>query len=245
MSSSRSIAAARNRQTGNTAQKFQPQQQMRPVTSISSQSAFSQNQNVNQNYVGNNTRVNAKQSNNTQEKNTNGLPFSKLTVSDAIGLVTLRLGRVEQFIIDLQEQEGEGELGTKSSIPANTKLVDNSVLNNIINRLDSLEKKESSQIKDDKLIKIEREINNIKIVLESLTNKIELHEKNVNEKFITYENAIVEIENLLTIPIENNDSQVEENNNNYQLETIEEVEENNDLQIKEEIEENNYSENEN
>ena len=31
-----------------------------------------------------------------------GLPFTKLTISDAIGLVTLRLGRVEQFIIDFE-----------------------------------------------------------------------------------------------------------------------------------------------
>ena len=33
------------------------------------------------------------------------LPFSKLSISDAIGLVTLRLGRVEQFIIDLESGE--------------------------------------------------------------------------------------------------------------------------------------------
>jgi hypothetical protein len=236
MSSSRSIAAARNRRSGDPAPKFPTQQQMRPVTSISSQSAFSQN--VNQPYVGNNIRVNGKQqvqqNNNIQQKGGNGLPFSKLTVSDAIGLVTLRLGRVEQFMIELQEQEGG--LGSGSDIPANTKLVDNSVLSNIINRLDSLEKKESSQLKDDKIVKIEREIDNIKLVLEALTNKFDLHEKNTNEKFIDYENAIVEIEKAL-LPIENNDSQLEdiEKNNNIQLETIEE---NNDESVVEGIENN-------
>jgi hypothetical protein len=240
MSSSRSIAAARNRRSGDPAPKFPTQQQMRPVTSISSQSAFSQN--VNQPYVGNNIRVNGKQqvqqnNNNIQQKGGNGLPFSKLTVSDAIGLVTLRLGRVEQFMIELQEQEGG--LGSGSDIPANTKLVDNSVLSNIINRLDSLEKKESSQLKDDKIVKIEREVDNIKLILEALTNKFDLHEKNTNEKFIDYENAIVEIEKAL-LPIENNDSQLEdiEENNNIQLETIEE---NKDESLVEEIENNGDS----
>jgi hypothetical protein len=240
MSSSRSIAAARNRRSGDPAPKFPSQQQMRPVTSISSQSAFSQN--ANQQYVGNNIRINGKQSNNLQQKNSNGLPFSKLTVSDAIGLVTLRLGRVEQFIIDSQEQEGG--LGTTSDIPANTKLVDNSVLNNIINRLDSLEKKESSQLKDDKIVKIEKEIDNIKIILEALKNKFDLHEKNTNEQFIDYENAIVEIEKAL-LPIENTECEIVENiekNNNSQLESIEKNENleetNNESQV-EQIENNN------
>ena len=34
------------------------------------------------------------------QETSNGLPFTKLTVSDAIGLITLRLGRVEQYLID-------------------------------------------------------------------------------------------------------------------------------------------------
>jgi len=193
MSSSRSIAAARNRRSGDPTPKILSQQPMRPVTSISSQSAFS-----NQPYAGNNIRVSGKQqmqqTNFTQQKNSNGLPFSKLTVSDAIGLVTLRLGRVEQFMIDFQEQEGEHgqKMGT---LPENTKLVDNSVLNNIINRLDSLEKKESSQLKNDVIVKLEKELDHIKLVLETLSNSLQLYEKNTNEKFIDYENAIVEIEN--------------------------------------------------
>lgn len=33
----------------------------------------------------------------------NSLPFNKLTIPDAIGLITLRLGRVEQFMIDIEE----------------------------------------------------------------------------------------------------------------------------------------------
>ena len=193
MSSSRSIAAARNRRSGDPTPKIVSQQPSRPVTSISSQSAF-----ISQPYPGNNIRVSGKkqnqQANFTQQKTPNGLPFSKLSVSDAIGLVTLRLGRVEQFMIYLQEQEGENgqKMGT---LPENTKLMDNSVLNNIISRLDSLEKKESSQEKNDVIVKLQNESDNIKNILETLSNKLMLHEKNTNENFIDYENALFEIEN--------------------------------------------------
>lgn len=233
MSSSRSITAARNRRAGDPSPKIASQQPMRPVTSISSQAAFS-----NQPYAGNNIRVGGKQqiqtTNIKEQKNANGLPFSKLTVSDAIGLVTLRLGRVEQFMIELQEQEGEN--GSKiGNLPENSKLVDNSVLNNIINRLDSLEKKESLQLKDDKIVKIEKELDNLKLVLEALSKKIDLHEKNTNEKFIDYENAIVEIEKSL-LPIENNNFQQDEIEENNQLlqQSSQIVEESNQV-----VEENN------
>ena len=126
MSSSRSIAAARNRRSGETSvkpmQAQQQRQQQRPVTSIPSQSAFA-NSNMNPNmqqYNNRNINTSNNASNNisnnmtnnrnigipNEPKSSNGLPFSKLSVSDAIGLVTLRLGRVEQFIIDTQEDGG-------------------------------------------------------------------------------------------------------------------------------------------
>jgi hypothetical protein len=108
------------------------------------------------------------------------------------------------------------------TLPDNTKLVDSSVLNNIINRLDSLEKKESLQLKDDKFVKIEKELDNLKLVLEALSKKIDLHEKNTNEKFIDYENAIVEIEKSL-LPIENNNFQQYEIENNQLLEQSNQV----------------------
>ena len=145
MSSARSITAARNRRAGDPSPKLQIQPPVRPVTSISSQSAFAQNgqqqQQQQQQNKGNNIRVSGKQSTVAQPKPSNGLPFSKLTISDAIGLVTLRLGRIEQFVMEVQEN---GLDSSSSNIPENSKLVDNSVLTSIINRLDSLEKKEAT-----------------------------------------------------------------------------------------------------
>lgn len=181
MSSSRSIAAARNRRSNETSIK--PTQQPRPVTSISSQSAF-----TNQNMRTQNQPA-------LQKPPSNGLPFSKLSVSDAIGLVTLRLGRVEQFIIDSQETQGGG-----GNIPENTRIIDNSVLTSMINRIDSLEKKEQNAPSHHLQIgNLEKELANIKSIVSNLTNELNAFITNANDKFRDYENALIEIENA-TMP---------------------------------------------
>ena len=86
MSSSRSITAARNRRAGEAPIKMQTAN--RPMTSIASGPAMTQQQSQYQSQ--------------TQQTKPNGLPFQKLTISDAVGLITLRLGKVEQFLIDNQ-----------------------------------------------------------------------------------------------------------------------------------------------
>ena len=141
MSSSRSFAAARSRRAGETQP---PVSGGRPGTSIASHAAFVPQQQMPQ-PPSNNVRV-AKapiQPQMQQQQNTNASPFSKLTISDAIGLITLRLGRVEQFVIDYEN----GEISTNGAvggIPENSRIIDNSVLTSMINRLDSLEKREPS-----------------------------------------------------------------------------------------------------
>jgi hypothetical protein len=72
--------------------------------------------------------------------NSNGLPFSKLSISDAIGLITLRLGRVEQWMIDTDHEQQERGNSGGMNIPDNHKVIDASVLTTIVNRLDALEK---------------------------------------------------------------------------------------------------------
>ena len=99
MSSSRSIAAARSRRAG---ESQPPVSGGRPVTSIASHSAFVQQQMPPP--PSNNVRI-AKapmQQQQQQMPQQGASPFTKLSISDAIGLVTLRLGRVEQFIIDFE-----------------------------------------------------------------------------------------------------------------------------------------------
>jgi hypothetical protein len=66
----------------------------------------------------------------------------KLSISDAIGLITLRLGRVEQIVQTIQTSPND-----PTSIPednGNNVLVDKQVFDNIVKRLDTLEKQKVS-----------------------------------------------------------------------------------------------------
>jgi hypothetical protein len=177
MSSSRSIAAARNRRAGDTAPTN------RPGTSIAAQPAFSQQQ-----------QQQSKRSV-TAQNSTPNVPVNttsaKLSVSDAIGLITLRLGRVEQFII---EAEHNGGLNSGTGIPDNAHLVDKSVINSIVNRLDSLEKKEKESSNNQQTNKLESELRNIKDLLMSQMIKYEKFTIETDKKFAEVNDAFVELE---------------------------------------------------
>lgn len=192
-SSSRSIAAARSRRAG---ESQPPVSGGRPVTSIASHSAFVQQQMP---PPPNNVRVaKAPIQQQQQQQQQGGLPFTKLTISDAIGLVTLRLGRVEQFIIDFENGELKTH-NTNSSVPENSRVVDNSVLTTIVNRLDALEKKEGSSGSfassfASSFAGLEKELKDTKDLLSHLLFKFELFTKETGEKFSDYDCAISEIE---------------------------------------------------
>jgi hypothetical protein len=70
-------------------------------------------------------------------------------------------------------------------IPANTQLVDNSVLTSMINRLDALEKREVAC--NDKIAQLEK-------VVSDLTRE-------TGEKFADFETALIEIEKQLPEPV--------------------------------------------
>ena len=156
MSSSRSIAAARNRRAGDSSSSSS-QQQSRPNTSIGSSAVFSQQQQSGGMKNGRQQAPPPPQLQRSQGQRASQMQPAqqqaaiparpKISVSDAIGLTTLRLGKVEQFIMDFMESGGMETVGAGvGGIPENTKLVDNSVLTSIINRLDALEKKEMSMM---------------------------------------------------------------------------------------------------
>ena len=134
-----------------------------------------------------------------QQMSQNGLPFSKLSISDAIGLITLRLGRVEQFVIDFESGDVSNS-NSKGGIPENSRVIDNSVLTTIINRLDSLEKREgttSSVANLEQFSKMEKELKETKDLLSHLLYKLELFTKETNDKFGDFEGAITDIEKNL------------------------------------------------
>ena len=176
MSSSRSIAAARNRRAGD------PAPTNRPGTSIAAQPAFSQQQQSKRSVTAQNSTPNV-------PVNTTS---AKLSISDAIGLITLRLGRVEQFIMEAEHNGGLTTAG--SSIPDNAHLVDKSVINSIVNRLDSLEKKEKESANNQQTSKLETELRDIKDLLMSQMVKYEKFTLETDRKFADVNDAFVELE---------------------------------------------------
>lgn len=190
MSSSRALASAQQRRTSSGQQSTS-----RPGTSIASQPSFAQQQR-NPRMMQQQQQINVPQQQ-VVEPQSNGLPFSKLTVSDAIGLITLRLGKVEQFILESEHSGNDGnDLNSKTNIPENSRLIDNSVLTSIINRLDSLEKKEinGSTGVNEQIIKLDKEVKETKSLLVSLLVKFETHVKETTEKLGDFDLVISEIE---------------------------------------------------
>jgi hypothetical protein len=202
-SSSRSIAAARSRRAG---ESQPPVSGGRPGTSIGSHAAFAPPQPPSNNVRVAKAPIHQQQQ---QQMPQNGLPFSKLSISDAIGLVTLRLGRVEQFIIDFDNGNIVNSNSKGASIPENSKIVDNSVLTTIINRLDSLEKREGTSVNAnsfassfaslDQVSKLEKDLKETRELLSHLIYKLELFSKETNDKFGDFEGAITEIEKNMEV----------------------------------------------
>jgi molecular chaperone DnaK (HSP70) len=176
MSSSRSIAAARQKRSGETVQK--PQQFQSPPQQMQKQV------------------YNQKPQMKPPQQAAAAAPRPKLSIGDAFGLVTLRLGRVEQFMFDVQQQGGvkSGEI----SIPENSQVIDKSVFTNMISRLDGLEKKESNS---KQLTILENELRSTKDLLISMMAKFDKFSKETDDKFketddkfLDYDSAIAEIE---------------------------------------------------
>ena len=105
-----------------------------------------------------------------------GQKSGKISVSDAIGLVTLRLGRLETIVNKYEE----------SGLPTNTtegQPIDNSVLMTLISRIETLEKKQQTQptitvsspqvdttAVIDRIGHIETDMNNLKKHINNMTN---------------------------------------------------------------------------
>lgn len=152
--SSRSLAAARAKRAGESAP---PVSGTRPGTSIGSHAAFAPPGPPGYQQAPPNVRAGrgppanqpGKQQQQPQQQQQqaqsapNGLPFTKLSISDAIGLITLRLGKIEQWVYEAEHEgivSGGGHSSEGLNIPENSRVIDLSVLTSIINRLDSLEK---------------------------------------------------------------------------------------------------------
>jgi len=210
MSSSRSIAAARNRRSGDSTPSAPPP---RPNKSIGGQSAFVPQPQMNA------QRRPTQQVQQTQQVSQVNTPITKLTVSDAIGLVTLRLGRLEQFMFDVQA----GAVNTSTELPGNSQLFDKSVITSIVNRLELLEKREPGQTNANAnanasaFSKLEKELKELKDLKEILLTHIMKYERFA----IAHDKKIEEIDSILN-DFENKIYPVEETGTLDQATSVEE-----------------------
>jgi hypothetical protein len=237
--SSRSLAAARARRAGENAP---PVSGNRPGTSIGSHAAFAPQQQTppgyNHNMQPNNVRVGApnqqqpqkqqsqkqqsaayQQVQNSQQQEKQALPFTKLSISDAISLITLRLGRVEQWVIDTEHENEEngGNVGSLN-LPDNSKIIDSSILNNIISRLDSLEKREPGTNSLEEITKISESVTKLteqitKIIDEG--NKQSLIISKHTEQVFKFDRDLVETKDLLKTFMIRYDMFASETNNKF------------------------------
>jgi len=224
--SSRSLAAARSRRAG---ENVPPVSGNRPGTSIGSHAAFApQQQQQQQQQQQTNVRVSKSNSQppsnsyqqvkQSQQQTQNALPFNKISISDAIGLITLRLGRVEQWVI---ETEHENDINPNQNSSTSSTTLDNTVFTNIISRLDSIEKKEPGTAADpeqitricdeitkhnlaiakhaEQMLRFERELVETKDILKTFMIKYDNFNKETNEKFSDFECALSEIEKNVTV----------------------------------------------
>jgi len=200
--SSRSLATARARRAGENAP---PVSGNRPITSIGSQAAFVQQMPPNMGYnmppPPNNVRTARGMNQQQQQKQeTNGLPFNKLSVSDAIGLVTLRLGRVEQWIIETDhENEINKSSGSNNNLPDGHRIIDNATLSTIINRLDSLEKKDIKGGSSEDLTSLTESVNKLSEQFNRMSADVNKHTielaKN-SEQIFRFNRDLVETKDL-------------------------------------------------
>jgi hypothetical protein len=210
-SSSRSIAAARQKRAGEQSQQMNTS---RPVTSISSQGVFAQQyqqqmlsksvpvssknvrvaQNINQgNGVKNNLGVNQNIQNNQMDQST------KISISNAVGLITLRLGRLETIINDVIDNGGFNANSDSNhhEMNNNMKIVSDEVFENIVNRINLLESKVIQITNHSE--KQSKDISELNVLLSNLNTNLVTFVDETNNKFIDYENALAELEKNIVI----------------------------------------------
>jgi len=191
MSSNRSISGARQRRAGEPV----PTVGQRSNTSIGGQQIFAKQQQL--------QRPSSQQLPPVQEMENQ--MDTKISIPKAFTLVTLRLGRLEQYIQQLQE---EGAFVTK----VGETEVDDVIMRNIIGRLETLEKGKNNmntnsnneKLLEEKFNKLEKELRETKDLLMMMMMKYEKFSLETNDKFDQIFNNLMDdavVEN--DVPLEN------------------------------------------
>ena len=234
MSSSRSIAGARNRRAGGEpAQAPRP----RPNTSIASQGAFSQQQQQQQYQQVRQQQQQPRQQQQQQQQvrkpaYDNSIPIqgnnnTKISISDAIGLITIRLGRMEQYLQGIQEKD---DLSLSQS--DNLQLVDKDVIHNLTERIYTMENKKQDAILTNQ---ISNQISSLENEVKFLKELLDIHIKNMNafisetdKNFNDVDAGFVELEKNIPGLVTNN-------NKNIQLVVEQQVQVEQKVQIEQQV----------
>ena len=123
MSANRANAAARNRRAGGAEMPPPQQSNVRPG-----------------------------QSQKSGQKDNSQIQNPKISISDAIGLVSLRIGRLEQFMYKINS---DGISSNDYNIGDNDRIIDEDVFRSIVSRIESLEQKISSSQNQNNEVKID------------------------------------------------------------------------------------------
>jgi hypothetical protein len=216
MSSSKSVAAARARRA------TEPPLNQRPRTSIGSFSqippSFQPQKNPRMGQQPPQYQQ-PQQPQQMQQMQQMQQPKPKISIGNAIALVSLRLGRLEQL---LQENPD----GFPMSVLANSEnnQLNSEALTNIMNRLVLLENKPhiDKETNDEMFSKILRENKEIKDNLQMIVKTFNNFIKETNDKFLDYEAAFVDIENKLKEITEGNNDEPFEGENSEEDEISDE-----------------------
>ena len=225
MSASRSTAAAQRRRAGPP----QVDIQRGPATSINSSQMFSQQPSyaTNQMRPGS-AKISGQQAalaqqNMVQEAldqrhlNLKAAPETKISIPQAITLITLRLGKVETQLQQINEEGGVSQykMGIGMDENENMSLVDKSVLESILARLESLEKRplasSSQNSKNTDFVLVKQQMDIMKpalVTTKNLSVSTSKEVKELKEQFEYLKNELNETKQVLqqleTLSIDNN-----------------------------------------
>jgi len=189
MSSSRSITAARQKRAGE--QGNAPPSNSRPFTSIASNSSFSQQQvNTNTTLKQQFSPKQQQQQQQQQQQTQNSIANPKISLANAIALITLRLSRLEKLIQENQEGGISILSGSENSGNLNKETLDT-----VMNRIVLLENKINM------LSNLTKDHKELKQFVTNMNNKTNTSLTNLNNQFtnklLEYENTLISFENKL------------------------------------------------
>uniref|UniRef100_A0A6C0F4K0 Uncharacterized protein n=1 Tax=viral metagenome TaxID=1070528 RepID=A0A6C0F4K0_9ZZZZ len=224
MSSSRSVAAARQRRAGDSTSQQQPTRGPQP--SISSRQAFVQQPQQRASYTqyqqtqtqtqAQGQRVSYAQQQNLQNNEQMQASTPSLTIPQAITLITLRIGRLENTVKKLQEEGGN--FSTENSEGNdNIRSIDESVLNSIFTRLHAIENSKLSTNTNNGLNSNDSIIRTLNDKVTLLQNELRRANETISKLQIFSNDIDQRLLNvqMITSPLGDTENYEEENENAY------------------------------